>query len=50
MVETVHKDAIRKAGGVNDRRVGTGANERERFANDDVLLIGAGRNVDRVIA
>ena len=31
--ETVHEDAMRKAGGVNDGRVGASTDERKRLAN-----------------
>src|ERR1022692_685506 len=50
IVIAVQQDAIGKAGGIDDRRSAPGADQRKRFANDHVLLVGTAPNVDQITA
>jgi len=40
IVVTVHKDAMRKAGGINDGPIRSSADQGKRLADDHFLLVG----------
>src|ERR1700733_8490628 len=46
IIEAVHKNAVRQVRGVNGGRPGPRAQKRQRFADGDLLIVGAGGDLD----
>ena len=49
MVVTIHEDAMRETGGINNRGVVARTDDREWNANVHFLFVGAGFNLDEIV-
>jgi hypothetical protein len=49
VVVTIHEDAMRETGGINNRNLGTRTDDREWNANVHFFFVGAGFNVDEIV-
>jgi hypothetical protein len=49
VVETIHENAMRETGGINNRGVGARTDDREWNANVHFFFVSAGFNLDEII-